>query len=160
MSKATGKQRGGVTGKGFLPGESGNPNGRPRTAKFSEAVRRLAAESGAEPDGQTGAERLAQHCFKKGLQGSARHLALFLEYSEGRPKQGVELSGRFGTSGYRSGEEIRAEIADLEEQTEALLRKALLDPTSKLGYQIRELVQEIDKNEIEGVQSTDVKRSD
>jgi len=40
------------------------------------------------------------------------------------------------------------------------LRKALLDPTSKLGYQIRELVQEIDKNEIEGVQSTDVKRSD
>lgn len=26
---ATGKQRGGVTGKGFLPGQSGNPGGRP-----------------------------------------------------------------------------------------------------------------------------------
>ena len=27
--RAAGKQRGGVTGKGFLPGQSGNPGGRP-----------------------------------------------------------------------------------------------------------------------------------
>lgn len=28
--RTTPKQRGGVTGKGFLPGQSGNPGGRPR----------------------------------------------------------------------------------------------------------------------------------
>jgi hypothetical protein len=28
--RTTSKQRGGVTGKGFLPGQSGNPGGRPR----------------------------------------------------------------------------------------------------------------------------------
>ena len=30
MLKTTEKQRGGVTGRGFLPGQSGNPGGRPK----------------------------------------------------------------------------------------------------------------------------------
>ena len=97
-SKTTGKQRekraGGVTGKGFQPGVSGNPNGRPRTAKFSEAARRLAEEIGQ--NGKTGAEQLAEHCFRCALKGSTRHAELFLAYTEGKPKQGVELSGPDG----------------------------------------------------------------
>ena len=97
-SKTTGKQRekhdGGVTGKGFRPGVSGNPNGRPRTAKFAEAARRIAEEIGQK--GKTGAEHLAEHCYRCALRGSARHAELFLAYSEGKPKQGVELSGPDG----------------------------------------------------------------
>jgi len=96
--KTTGKQRekraGGITGKGFKPGISGNPNGRPRTAKFSEAARRLAEEIGQ--NGKTGAEQLAEHCLRRALEGSARHAELFLAYTEGKPKQGVELSGPDG----------------------------------------------------------------
>jgi hypothetical protein len=99
--KTTSKQRencekrfGGVTGKGFLPGRSGNPLGRPRTAKFSDAARRLAEEIGQS--GKTGAEELAEHCFRQALKGSARHAELFLNYTEGKPKQGVELSGPNG----------------------------------------------------------------
>jgi hypothetical protein len=98
-SKTTGKQRekraGGVTGKGFQPGVSGNPNGRPRTAKFSEAARQLLAEIDART-GETNAEVLVRHCFKRAMRGSVRHTELFLAYSEGRPKQGVELSGPDG----------------------------------------------------------------
>jgi hypothetical protein len=98
-SKTTGKQRekraGGVTGKGFQPGISGNPNGRPRTAKFSEAARQLLAEIEAK-GGETNAECLVRHCFKKAMHGSARHLELLLAYVEGKPKQGVELSGPDG----------------------------------------------------------------
>ena len=94
-SRTTGIQRerraGGVTGKGFQPGVSGNPNGRPRTAKFSEAARRLAEEIGH--NGKTGAEQLAEHCLKCALKGSARHAEMFLNYAEGRPRQAVELSG-------------------------------------------------------------------
>jgi hypothetical protein len=97
--KTTGKQRekcpGGVTGKGFQPGVSGNPNGRPRTAKFSEAARQLLAEIDART-GETNAECLVRHCFKKAKQGSPRHLELLLAYVEGRPKRGVELSGPDG----------------------------------------------------------------
>ena len=99
--KTTGKQRenhgerpGGITGKGFLPGQSGNPQGRPRTAKFSDAARRLTEEIGE--NGMTGAEQLAEYCFRQALKGSVRHAELFLAYTEGKPKQGVELSGPNG----------------------------------------------------------------
>jgi hypothetical protein len=88
------KRPGGITGKGFLPGSSGNPLGRPRTAKFSEAARRLAEEIGQ--NGRTGAEELAEYCFHRALKGSVRHAELFLHYTEGKPKQGVELSGPNG----------------------------------------------------------------
>jgi Family of unknown function (DUF5681) len=99
--KTTGKRReseskllAGSTGKGFRPGQLGNPQGRPRTAKFSEACRRLAEE--IEQNGMTGAEQLAEHCFRRALKGSIRHAELFLAYTEGKPKQGVELSGISG----------------------------------------------------------------
>jgi hypothetical protein len=65
--------------------------GRPRTAKFSDAARRLAEEIGR--GGKTGAQQLAEHCFRRALKGSARHAELFLNYSEGKPRQAVELSG-------------------------------------------------------------------
>ena len=84
------KRPGGITGKGFRPGVSGNPKGRPRSASFSEAARRLAEEIGQND--KTGAEQLAEHCFRLALKGSIRHLALFLHYLEGRPRQAVELS--------------------------------------------------------------------
>ena len=122
--KTTGKQRenqgerpGGITGKGFLRGQSGNPQGRPRTAKFSDAARRLAEEIGQS--GRTGAEQLAEHCFRQALKGSARHAELFLNYTEGKPKQGVELSGPDG--GAMKFENMSE--AELDERLKALLEK-------------------------------------
>ena len=44
---ATQKQLGGCTGKGFMPGKSGNPNGRPVAFDF---IRNLAQQIGAEID--------------------------------------------------------------------------------------------------------------
>jgi hypothetical protein len=79
----------------FKAGNPGGP-GRPRSAKFSDAARRLAEEIG--PNGKTGAEQLAEHCFRQALKGSARHAELFMAYTEGKPKQGVELSGPDGSA--------------------------------------------------------------
>jgi hypothetical protein len=78
----------------FKAGNPGGP-GRPRTAKFSEAARQLLAEIGPKSV-ETNAEVLVRHCFKKAMHGSPRHLELLLAYVEGRPKQGVELSGPDG----------------------------------------------------------------
>jgi hypothetical protein len=113
----TGERPGGITGKGFLPGQSGNPQGRPRTAKFSEACRRLSQEIGQ--NGLTGAEQLAEYCFRRALKGSARHAELFLNYTEGKPKQGVELSGPNG--GAMKFENMSE--AELDVRLKALLEK-------------------------------------
>lgn len=37
-----------------------------------------------------------RHCFKRAMRGSARHFELLVAYVEGKPKQGVELSGPDG----------------------------------------------------------------
>jgi len=81
----------------FKPGNPGGP-GRPRTAKFSEAARQIAdeIETKGKYKGMTGAQRLAQHCFDRGMKGSARHAELFLGYAEGRPNYAVELTGPGG----------------------------------------------------------------
>lgn len=76
--------------------------------------RRLASEIGT--DGLTGAEELAKYCFRVALKGSARHAELFLNYSEGKPKQGIELAGPEGENLRFSNltlEEIDARINEL-----------------------------------------------
>lgn len=80
----------------FKPGNPGGP-GRPRTAKFSDAAKQLAAEVRKKGGREiSGAEELAEVCLARAVRGSARHAELFLAYAEGKPKQGVELSGPDG----------------------------------------------------------------
>ena len=96
MAKTTDKQRdklpGGITGKGFLPGQCGNPSGRPRTAKFSEIARDVLAEEDPKTR-QKMAERLVRAAVTRALAGSTRHLELILSYAEGRPRQHFDVSG-------------------------------------------------------------------
>jgi hypothetical protein len=42
--------------------------------------------------GLTRAEELAEYCFRRAMKGSIRHAELFLNYSEGRPKQIHDLN--------------------------------------------------------------------
>lgn len=87
--KTTKKQRGGVTGKGFMPGKSGNPGGRPKV--LSEA----------------------RDAVKEWLEGKCRgktrfYLALellllndpkqLLFFAYGKPVETHEISGRQGES--------------------------------------------------------------
>ena len=53
-----GRLLGGTTGKGFVPGRSGNPLGRPLTTGLLEALRAKVLEIG--PDGQSVATKIAQ----------------------------------------------------------------------------------------------------
>ena len=118
-------------GKGtrFKPGQkSPNPNGRPRTAKFSEAMRQLLAE--LAPNGhETNAQELARHVLQKARSGSARHAELALNYCEGKPMQGIELSGPGGSA------------MRISNMTEAEVDAALIEKmASLLGIPIAELL--------------------
>jgi hypothetical protein len=100
----------------FKPGQkSANPKGRPRTAKFSEAVRQIAAEVNPKT-GETNAQELARHTFRRAIAGSVRHQELLLNYGEGRPMQGLEISGPGGSSigiANMTEAEIDARLAEL-----------------------------------------------
>jgi len=57
----------------FKPGQSGNPGGRPRTGKFSEACRaKLASVVPGDAAGRTFAEAIADRLAQRALKGDIR----------------------------------------------------------------------------------------
>ena len=91
--KATPKKQGGVTGKGFLPGQSGNPGGRARSTKPLTA--RYAAVLEAElpddirrskrlPKGTTFGDAIALMLARAALNGDRGALAELMDRVEGK----------------------------------------------------------------------------
>ena len=91
----TKKQRGGITGKGFVPGVSGNPEGRPKGAGISitTEVKRKLAEI---PEGQraTYLELLINRIMKQAIQdGDQQMITRIWNYVDGMPTQRNEIAG-------------------------------------------------------------------
>lgn len=84
------KQRGGITGKGWLPGQSGNPGGRPKKLPISDALREILDD----PE-KARAYVLAalKHAIKS---GSASHFKEINDRVEGSIAQRVEHTGEDG----------------------------------------------------------------
>lgn len=87
----------------WMPGESGNPGGRPRTAHYAAATRELLSGRSRKPPAAWGPQREwtnAQHAayedFKSWLAGDAQAAGRFLDRAEGRPTQTLELEGSVG----------------------------------------------------------------
>jgi hypothetical protein len=76
----------------YLPGQSGNPGGRPKSAVISEALREKLAQ---EVNGQTRAELVAEKAIVLAQEGSVRSLKLIADRTEGRVPQTINL-GRAG----------------------------------------------------------------
>jgi len=90
--RRSGKLLGGVTGKGFLPGKTGNPNGRPRTRGLVNALR--ASVSDISPDGRSIEELLVAALIEEAFGGRNRMAALayIFDRLEGRPSQQIEVA--------------------------------------------------------------------
>jgi hypothetical protein len=86
--KTTEKQRGGVTGRGFLPGQSGNPGGRPRSEK--KLLERMYGENGEQLYRDLDVIRLSPKTHPKLKVQIARFL---IERLHGRPQTRVEVEG-------------------------------------------------------------------
>lgn len=84
---------GGVTGKGFLPGQSGNPGGRPKRRPITDAVLRELDK--AVRGGGTNAEKAAAHLVKLMFHRDPRVALeaskLVLAYVEGMPSQSITI---------------------------------------------------------------------
>lgn len=83
---------GGITGRGFLPGKSGNPNGRPHTRGLISALRLRVAE--IAPDGRTIEEHLIDVLMQEALRGKHRLPAVELIFDrlEGKAHQMLEVA--------------------------------------------------------------------
>ena len=86
------KQIGGITGKGFLPGQSGNPKGRPHTKGLLTALRNKVAE--VDASGLTVEARLVEVLVGEALCGKNRLPAVEIIFDrlEGRSRQRVEVA--------------------------------------------------------------------
>lgn len=82
MKSAQNSKKSVKRGRPFKPGQSGNPGGRPKTAKFSEEVREFLSQR------RGGKTRL-----KKVLENLEKHdPKILLYYAFGKPAESVELS--------------------------------------------------------------------
>ena len=86
---------GGITGKGFMPGQSGNPGGRPRGSKSLRNLLIQALRKKAK-DGKGGErefyELLTESIVVNAAKGNAAMVRLIFDYHEGPPPQKHELT--------------------------------------------------------------------
>lgn len=85
---------GGVTGKGFMPGQSGNPSGRPKRKPITEALlAELAKQHGRR--GKTKLEAAVSRLVTMMISGKPKDVIeafkLVAPYTDGLPVQTIEL---------------------------------------------------------------------
>jgi hypothetical protein len=97
-----GEQRtlGGITGRGFMPGQSGNPGGRPRTHGLLEVLRTAVDE--------TVAKSLVEVLLAEALKG--RHplpaISTIFDRLEGRPKTQIDFNDITKAMSNRSADDL------------------------------------------------------
>ena len=131
VDNTTQKQRGGITGKGFLPGKSGNPDGRPRgtrniSTKMREALDKLGAKD-AQGKPVPVEDALVQKVIKMALDGDRKMIELIWNYLDGKPPQYIDITSH--------GERVGTVLITPEEEKriEELFAPRLLLPQTQHG---------------------------
>ena len=95
-------KQGGVTGKGFVKGKSGNPNGRPKKAKcIPDILRSITSE---KADGyETKLHQILNNVVNQAVKGDQWSIQFVADRMEGKPAQVInqtieELPSGFTTT--------------------------------------------------------------
>ena len=87
---SNGKMPGGVTGKGWKPGESGNPNGRPPKIRTIPDILRKIGEEEGTTDGKSKLDVVLYKVFQYALEGKSWAVQFIADRTEGRALERVE----------------------------------------------------------------------
>jgi hypothetical protein len=101
------KQLGGITGAGFMPGQSGNPKGRPHTKGLLTAVRNKVAE--VDASGRTIEARPVEVLVNEALDGKnpLPAVEIIFDRLEGRSRQRLEVADVTAQLRDKSEEELQ-----------------------------------------------------
>ena len=97
------KQHGGVTGKGFVPGQSGNPNGRPKKKKCIPDILKELTEAKTKDGSSTKLVKMLSNIVENAIEGDQFSITFVADRLEGRPAQTInqiieELPSGFTTT--------------------------------------------------------------
>ena len=98
------KKLGGVTGKGWMPGQSGNPGGRPKRTLLTDVFEEMLEEKLADPDAREAFKKAHWEKLLSRTVVSSMTLEKILDRTEGKVSQPVAISGELSVS---LSEEIR-----------------------------------------------------
>jgi hypothetical protein len=87
---------GNTIGKKFPPGSSGNPNGRPKLTRLSEALRQQLSEEMPGADGETIAEEVARALIREALIGNIAAIKEVFDRAEGKSPISLDVGGKDG----------------------------------------------------------------
>lgn len=109
---------GGITGKGFRPGQSGNPNGRPKGRSLTARLRTIIGRE--TKDGKDYGDLVMEVLVKAALKGDMKAMGYILDRVDGKLAQPIkqEISGPDG-----GPVEIRDDVPDLSKLSDDELRK-------------------------------------
>lgn len=83
-------------GKKFQPGQTGNPNGRPK--KLPDLDKLLAEVLGPNKDGRDGMEVIIEAMLKKAAKGDVKAAELLLNRGYGKAKQFISMNHEGGVN--------------------------------------------------------------
>ncbi len=78
-------------GNRFQKGESGNPSGRPRLTRLTDALREQLAEINPNAPEETVAEQIARALISEAKNGNVQAIREIGDRTEGKPKQAIDL---------------------------------------------------------------------
>jgi hypothetical protein len=78
-------------GNRFKKGETGNPSGRPKLTRLSEALREQLAEAMPNAPERTVAEAIARTLIREAISGNVQAIREIGDRTEGKPMQKVDL---------------------------------------------------------------------
>jgi hypothetical protein len=107
--QAPAKQLGGITGRGFQPGQSGNPSGRPKRLPITDRYAAIAElpvpdyllialklSDAERQEIKTYGDALALNQFRAAIKGKTEAAREIADRLEGRARQPVEIAGKDG----------------------------------------------------------------
>ena len=83
---------GGITGKGFKPGVSGNPNGRPKGIQSIPDILRKIGEEDGTVDGKSKLDVIMYKVFQFALEGKPWAVQFIADRTEGKALDRIEAT--------------------------------------------------------------------